>query len=70
MTNNQLHGKRFEDFIKGCGLFPGSSDSGRSVTAGFDIEAKFDKIRGLPTSVKSSGSDGIGLSDARRFFCH
>lgn len=68
MSRNQLHGKKFEDFIKGCGLFPGSSDSGRGVTAGFDIEAKFDRERGLPTSVKTTGNDTIALSDARRFF--
>jgi hypothetical protein len=68
MTRNQLHGKTFEDFIKACGLFPGSADGGRSVTASFDIEAKFDKQRGLPTSIKSTGSDTVGLSDARRFW--
>lgn len=69
MTNNQLHGKKFEDFIKACGMFSGASDSSRSVTAGFDIEARFDRSGlNLPTSIKASGSDGIGLSDARRFF--
>lgn len=69
MTSNQLHGKKFEDFIKACGMFPGSSDSSRLVTAAFDIEARFDRSGlNLPTSIKSSGSDGIGLSDARRFF--
>ncbi|NJM50485.1 MAG: hypothetical protein HC843_06010 [Sphingomonadales bacterium] len=68
MSVNQLHGKRFEDFIKGCGLFPGASDQSRSVTAGFDIEAKFDRSKGLATSIKASGNDTIGLSDARRFF--
>lgn len=68
MSSNQLHGKKFEDFIKACGLFPGASDSGRSITAGFDIEARFDRLRGLPTSIKTSGNDTIALSDARRFF--
>lgn len=68
MTNNQLHGKKFEDFIKACGLFPGAADSGRSATATFDIEARFDKILGLPTSIKVSGNNGVALSDARRFF--
>ncbi len=68
MTNNQLHGKKFEDLIKGCGLFLGSADGGRSHTAAFDIEAKFDKVLGLPTSVKSTGSNVVGLSDARNFF--
>lgn len=68
MTDNQLHGKKFEDLIKACGLFSGSSDGGRSVIAKFDIEAKFDKQRSLPTSIKSTGSDTVGLSDARRFW--
>ncbi len=68
MTRNQLHGKKFEDLIKACGLFSGSSDGGRSVIAKFDIEAKFDKDRGLPTSIKSTGGDIVGLSDARRFW--
>lgn len=68
MTNNQLHGKKFEDIIKSCGLFLGSADCGRSPTAGFDIEARFDKVLRLPTSIKSTGSNIIGLSDARSFF--
>jgi hypothetical protein len=68
MTNNQLHGKKFEDLIKSCGLFSGSADGGRSPTARFDIEAKYDKILGLPTSIKSTGSNIVGLSDARNFF--
>jgi hypothetical protein len=68
MTNNQLHGKKFEDLIKSCGLFSGSADGGRSPTARFDIEAKYDKVLGLPTSIKSTGSNIVGLSDARSFF--
>jgi len=68
MTRNQLHGKKFEDLIKACGLFSGSADGGRTVIAKFDIEARFDKNLGLPTSIKSTGSDTVGLSDARRFW--
>jgi|CXWL01.1.fsa_nt_gi hypothetical protein len=68
MTNNQLHGKKFEDLIKACGLFQGAADAGRGPTAEFDIEARFDRQRILPTSIKSSGNDTINLSDARRFF--
>lgn len=67
MTRNQAHGKRFEDFIKASGRFDGSADKGRSPTSGFDIEARFDRECGLPTSVKSTGSDIVSLSDARRF---
>ena len=68
MTRNQLHGKKFEDFIKGCGRFPGASDAERSVTASFDIEARFDRKHGLPTSIKATGNSGVALSDARRFW--
>jgi hypothetical protein len=68
MTNNQLHGKKFEDLIKGCGLFPGASDQSRSSTVGIDIEAKFDRSHGLPTSIKTTGSSIVTLSDARRFW--
>jgi hypothetical protein len=65
---SQAHGKRFEDFVKACGRFTGSADQGRSPTSDFDIEAKFDREFGLPTSVKSTGSSVVTLSDARRFF--
>lgn len=68
MSQNQKHGKLFEDFIKGCGLFPGAADGGRSPVAGFDIEARFDRHDGLPTSIKVTGGRIVTLSDARRFF--
>ena len=68
MTRNQLHGKKFEDLIKGCGLFPGASDQSRSSTVGMDIEARFDRMRELPTSIKATGSGVVTLSDARRFW--
>jgi hypothetical protein len=68
MTRNQLHGKKFEDWIKACGRFPGSADAGRSPTARFDIEARFDRERGLPTSVKATGNNSVALSDARGFW--
>jgi isochorismate synthase EntC len=68
MTRNQLHGKKFEDWIKACGRFPGSADAARSQTAPFDIEARFDREFGLPTSIKATGNRTIGLSDARGFW--
>jgi hypothetical protein len=68
MTPNQLHGKRFEDQIKGCGWFDRSADSSRAVNAGFDIEARFDRRLSLPTSIKSTGSKTIALADARKFW--
>lgn len=68
MATNQLHGKQFEDIIKASSLFSGSSDFGRNATSKFDIEAKFDKIKNLPTSIKVSKGNIVGLSDARRFW--
>ena len=68
MTRNQLHGKKFEDLVKGCGLFPGAADQSRSVTAGIDIEVRFDRVAHLPTSIKTTGSNIVMLSDARRFW--
>lgn len=66
MALNQLHGKRFEDFVKASGYFLGSCDSERSSGAQYDIEAKFDLERGLATSVKTTKSGSIGFGDARR----
>lgn len=68
MTPHQLHGNRFADQIKGCGLFDRSSDASRRVDAEFDIEARFDRRHALPTSVKTTGSKIVTLSDARRFW--
>jgi len=68
MTRNQSHGKTFEDWIKACQRFRGAADGGRAQTVIFDIEAKYDRELGLPTSVKSAKSNIIGLSDARRIW--
>ena len=68
MTKNQQHGKRFEDIVKGSSFFRGASDSARSSTASFDVEAKFDRTLGIPTSIKSGKGRGVALSDARRFW--
>ena len=38
------------------------------MTSAFDIEARFDKVLHLPTSVKVTGTDTVTLSDARRFW--
>lgn len=64
--SNQLHGKTFEDMIKAC--YPGSSDGGRTNTAAIDIESKFDAILHLPTIIKTTKSNVVGLSDAQRFW--
>jgi hypothetical protein len=65
MSTNQMHGKKFEDIIKSS--FPGASDSFRRNTNKWDIESYFDKERQLATSVKTSKTIIIGLSDARSF---
>ncbi|HRK24175.1 MAG TPA: hypothetical protein PLQ11_04400 [Beijerinckiaceae bacterium] len=66
--SNQLHGKKFEDLLKGCGLFSGAADSKRSPISGFDIEEKFDRLLGIPTSIKATGTNTVSLSDARKFW--
>lgn len=66
MSTNQLHGKSFENCIKGS--FGSASDGGRKSNSHWDIEAIFDKKFKLPTSVKTSKNKIIGLSDARRFW--
>lgn len=71
MSNNQMHGKSFEDFIKST--FRGSSDNGRTPTSIFDIEADFDKELHLDTSIKTTkkslrNNEVFPLSDARRIF--
>lgn len=38
------------------------------MTAAFDIEGRFDRRLGLPTSVKATGGDAVALADARRFW--
>ena len=65
MSTNQLHGRRFEDMIKSCGLFLGACDRSRSALSRFDIEADFDPVDRLPTSVKTTHANSIGLGDAR-----
>ena len=67
MIGGQFHGKSFEDWVKGC-RFPGAADGGRSNTADFDVEARFDRGLGLPTSIKSGRGRHVALSDARRFW--
>ncbi len=66
MATSQAHGNHFEDYIK-VGFF-GASNKCRLPTAKFDIEAQYDKSLSLPTSIKTTGSDQVGLSDATRFF--
>lgn len=70
---SQAHGKTFEGHVKN--QYPGSSDSKRSPTSAFDIEAKYDKKKGIPTQVKSAkraanGNTTVCLSDARRAVSH
>lgn len=67
MASNQLHGKNFEDLIKAA-LFQGAADRSRSVNSEFDIEGDFDRVLGLPSSIKTTSGDTIGLADARRFW--
>ena len=68
--SNQLHGKVFENLIKGNNKLYSNlaSDRNRSLTAVFDIDKEDDIIRGIPSSIKSTGDDTIGMADARNFW--
>lgn len=65
MSNNQNHGKEFENYIKLA--FKNSINHNGSYLNLWDIESKYDYDK-LPTSIKSTGSNIIYLSDARRFW--
>jgi hypothetical protein len=66
MSNNQSHGKRIEDFIKT--VFPWSSDNERKAQSEYDIESEFDLIENLPTEIKTTSSNNICMSDARKIW--
>ena len=66
--SGQVHGKQFEDILKAL-LYPGAADGGRTQTAKVDVEARYDKILGLETSIKASKNcKTIALADARHFW--
>lgn len=68
MSNNQSHGKQFEDHLKAA-LFPGAADHGRSPTSAFDVEAQFNKERGVPCSIKTAKAGSpVCMADARRMW--
>lgn len=66
MSINQLHGKTYEDHIKSA--FQGSADHSRSTASMWDIEASYDKIGHMPTSIKTTKSNIVCMADARRFW--
>lgn len=70
MATSQMHGKSFENAVKSAnGIFSyATADRKRTPNSRFDIAAEDDKERGIPTSIKSTGSDSVSLSDARRFW--
>jgi len=63
---NQLHGNAFEDLLRPG--FPGSAQARVDHQAEFDIAAEHDPIAHLPTSVKTTVNNTVGLADARRMF--
>jgi hypothetical protein len=65
MSINQLHGKKYEDYIKQA--FKGSLDAQIDYTGPWDVPTIYDSELNLPTSIKTSKGRTIGLSDARRF---
>lgn len=66
MSNNQLHGKTYEDYIKAS--FRWSADCARKPSSIWDIENTYDKQYNLPTSIKCTKNNIVCLSDARRFW--
>jgi len=65
MATNQLHGKRYEQHITQA--FPKSLLSPMPPTATWDILAEHDEKLNIPTSVKTTKNNSIGMSDARKF---
>lgn len=69
LANNQMHGKTFENLMKTSSKFSHSAaDKKRSPNDLFDISKEDDVDKKYPTSVKSTGSNIIPLSDARNFW--
>ena len=69
--SSQMHGKSFENLIKGAnnGIFShAAADRERTPGERFDIDGDLDMQKGWPTSIKSTGNSTIGLSDARKFW--
>jgi hypothetical protein len=62
---SQMHGKSFEIQLKKA--FAGAAENACSPTAIFDIDGCFDE-RGIPTSIKTTGSQIVCMADASRFF--
>ncbi len=63
MSNNQLHGKKFEEYIiqalySNCPIQPN--------TAIFDVPKEY--ADGYNVSIKTTKNNKVGLSDARRFW--
>ncbi len=69
-SDNQMHGESFENMIKAAnGIFSwAAADRRRSSNDRFDIDAKDDRAFGFPTSIKSTRSNIVALSDARLFW--
>ena len=69
-SHNQMHGKSFENIIKAtnCIVTSAATDRERSSNSKLDIDGSDDRAHGLPTSIKSSKTNMVGLSDARQFW--
>lgn len=69
-SNNQIHGKCFENMIKAAnGIFSlAAANKQRLPSQIFDIDAGDDQAQSLDTSIVSTKSGTLGLSDARKFW--
>ena len=68
--SNQMHGKKFENWIKTASIIFGhmATDRRRQPTDRFDIGAQEDLKRGIPTSIKTTKGHTVTLADARLFW--
>lgn len=66
-NTSQRHGIEFEDQMRVSRMFSGTIRVEIDGRGTFDIPAACDLTLHLPTSVKTSGNDWIGLADAARF---
>lgn len=66
-NTSQGHGVELENMIKISRMFSGAANIARTGAETFDIEAKCDRVFGLPTQIKTAAGDWIGLADAENF---
>jgi hypothetical protein len=64
MSKNQLHGKKYEDYLK----LAFSDSINEKYNNQWDVDKSYDNDNNLPTQIKTTGSNYVDLADARRFW--